>query len=226
MTFKEQGFEVIKNVISKEIADLCYEYLLQNSKVLDHLLETKYISPLNGLFGLQQDCQVPGAYATYGNVLMEILLLKLKPKVEKVLDTKLVENYAYARVYNEGNTLDRHKDRFSCQFSTTLHLGGGDWPIYIEPDETKGNWNKNLVYMPSDSNGVKIDLKQGDMLIYKGNVCEHWRDKLENEKCGQVFFHYTSVDHESAETNRLDGRPDIGLPGYFSNRIIRSPDTK
>lgn len=225
MTFEKQGFEVIKNIISDDVADLCYEYLLQNSKVLDALLEKKYISPISGLFGFPEDGQVPGAYSAYGNVLMEVLLLKLKPQVEKVLNKKLVENYAYARVYNKGNTLDRHKDRFSCQFSTTLHLGGGEWPIYIEPDESKGGWVKGI-YTPGDSDGVEINLNKGDMLIYKGNVCEHWRNKLENEHCGQVFFHYTSTEHEAAERNRLDGRPMIGLPSWYSKGVIQATDTK
>ena len=29
--------------------------------------------------------------------------------------------------------LKRHKDRFSCEISTTMNLAGDDWPIYLEP---------------------------------------------------------------------------------------------
>ena len=32
-----------------------------------------------------------------------------------------------------GDVLHRHKDRFSCEISTTLNLGGDPWPIHLEP---------------------------------------------------------------------------------------------
>jgi hypothetical protein len=34
--------------------------------------------------------------------------------------------------------LKRHKDRFSCEISTTMNLGGDDWPIYLEPSGEVG----------------------------------------------------------------------------------------
>jgi hypothetical protein len=33
---------------------------------------------------------------------------------------------------------NRHKDRFSCEISTTLNLGGDPWPIYLSPKENVG----------------------------------------------------------------------------------------
>ena len=43
--------------------------------------------------------------------------------------------------------LKRHKDRFSCEISTTMNLGGDDWPIYLEPSGETGK------------KGIKVDLK-------------------------------------------------------------------
>ena len=37
-----------------------------------------------------------------------------------------------------GDVLHRHKDRFSCEISTTMNLGGDDWPIYLRQ---KKCWN-------------------------------------------------------------------------------------
>ena len=34
--------------------------------------------------------------------------------------------------------LKRHKDRFSCEISTTMNLGGDPWPIYLEPSGEVG----------------------------------------------------------------------------------------
>ena len=34
--------------------------------------------------------------------------------------------------------LKRHKDRFSCEISTTMNLAGDPWPIYLSPNENVG----------------------------------------------------------------------------------------
>ena len=51
--------------------------------------------------------------------------------MEEVTGLKLYPAYTYARIYKKGDELKRHKDRFSCEISTTMNLGGDDWPIYL-----------------------------------------------------------------------------------------------
>ena len=63
---------------------------------------------------------------------METLLLACQPKMEKLTGIKLNPTYSYARIYKMGDELKRHKDRFSCEISTTMNLGGDEWPIYLE----------------------------------------------------------------------------------------------
>ena len=116
---------------------------------------------------------------------------------------KLYETYSYARIYKTGDVLERHKDRYSCEVSTTLNLGGDNWPIYLEPSGKKGK------------DGNKISLEQGDMLIYKGCEVEHWRETFSGVNCAQVFLHYNDASYEEAEKNRYDGRPFLGLPAWF-----------
>jgi hypothetical protein len=141
---------------------------------------------------------------------METLLLKLWPLMEKEIGFKLVPTYAYARLYKKGDELKRHKDRTSCEISTTLNLGGDAWSIYLEPDATKGIKTGNK-YIPSDSPGIKIDLEPGDMLVYSGCIFEHWREKFTGENCGQVFLHYNNVATQG-DQNKFDERPHLGLP--------------
>ena len=69
---------------------------------------------------------------------METLLLKCQPSMEKATGLKLYPAYTYARIYKKGDELKRHKDRFRCEISTTMNLGGDDWPIYLEPNPKKG----------------------------------------------------------------------------------------
>ena len=51
----------------------------------------------------------------------------------KKTEMNLIPTYSFTRLYEKGSILKRHKDRPSCQISTTVHLGGNEWPIYIDP---------------------------------------------------------------------------------------------
>ena len=118
--------------------------------------------------------------------------------MEKKAEQELIEMYSYCRIYKKNDVLYRHKDRTSCEISTTLNLGGDSWPIFLEPS---GEKNKK---------GIKVDLKQGDMLIYKGCELEHWREPFQGENNAQVFLHY-NVDSEEARKHKYDNRPFIGV---------------
>jgi hypothetical protein len=198
--FKKNKYLIIKKTISEELTDFCYKYFLLKRQVARTLFDKNYISQFETLFGVWNDQQVPETYSHYADIVMEILLLKVHPLMRKVTNLKLTPNYSYARIYKKGDVLERHKDRFSCEISTTLNLGGDLWPIYLEPS---GEKNKK---------GIKIILNPGDMLIYKGNELEHWREPFEGDHCAQVFLHYNNVETQGAEENLFDGRPHLGLP--------------
>ena len=196
MSFKKNNYQVIKGAISKELADFCYQYFLNKRKVARHLFDTQYISQFTEYFGVWNDTQIPETCSHYSDIVMETLLQKVKPVMEEQTEIKLTETYSYARIYKNGDELERHKDRYSCEISTTMHLGGDEWSIYMEPD-------------------IKVNLKQGDMLMYRGCDLEHWRTPFEGEDCGQVFLHYNDASSKDAKQNKFDGRPMIGLPAYF-----------
>ena len=213
MSFKKNKYTIIKKAIDPKIADFVYKYFLLKREVAATLFNSKYISPFTSYWGVWHDKQVPQTYSHYGDVAMETLLTEVKPIMEKTTGLKLIETYAYARIYKKGDVLHRHKDRMSCEISTTLNLGGDPWPIYLEPDETKGKHTDNG-YVSNNTKGIKVDLKPGDMLVYSGCILEHWRDKFEGENCGQVFLHYNNVK-TNGDVNKFDGRPHLGLPADF-----------
>lgn len=198
--FHKNNYIVIKNAISKELADFCYDYFLLKRQVAKTLIDLKYISPFVEYFGTWQASQVLNTYSHYADIVMETLLVKVKPLMEKKTGLKLNETYSYARIYKKGDILDRHKDRPSCEISTTLNLGGDHWSIFLEPS---GEINKK---------GVQINLKPGDMLVYKGCIVEHWREKFKGENCGQVFLHYINADNKEFTNHKFDGRRHLGLP--------------
>jgi len=196
-------YRIVKQAISKELSEFVYSYFLMKRNVARKFYNERYISPYNFDWGVWNDEQIPGTYSHYSDIAMETLLQKLRPSIEKETGLKLNETYSYARIYKKGDVLVRHKDRYSCEVSATLNLGGDSWPIYLEPSGELGK------------EGVKVDLEPGDMLIYKGCEVEHWREPFEGENCGQVFLHYNNTSGEKSEENKYDGRPFLGLPAWF-----------
>ena len=137
------------------------------------------------------DEQVPNTYSHYSDIAMETLLQEVKPVMQKHTGLKLSPTYSYARIYKKGDILKRHKDRPSCEISTTVNLGGDPWPIFID-----GTGSNNVIdeykniHKPGAPKGIKVNLKPGDMLIYSGCELEHWREPFQGQLCGQVFLHY------------------------------------
>tara|TARA_R100001163_G_scaffold51097_1_gene38501 strand:- start:58 stop:693 length:636 start_codon:yes stop_codon:yes gene_type:complete len=208
MSFKRNKYQVVKGIISRELADFCCAYFLNKRKVARFLFDHKFISPFTEYFGIWNDKQVPNTYSHYGDIVMETLLQRVQPVMEKNTSLKLLPTYSYARIYKKGDILARHKDRFSCEISTTLNLGGDPWPIYLDPTGKTGQA------------GVKVELDPGDMLIYSGCDLEHWREEFTGKDCAQVFLHYNKKGSKTAKENENDTRPFLGLPAWFKRFTI------
>ena len=99
------------------------------------------------------------------------------------------------------------------EISTTLYLGGDPWPIFLDPSGATSviDKSKNII-KPGAPNGIRVDLKVGDMLIYSGCELEHWREPFEGTVCSQVFLHYNHASGPFAQTNLYDKRPILGIP--------------
>ena len=217
MSFKKNKYTVIRQAISKDLATFVANYFNMQKQVYDTCRAHRYISPYETLLGYYEgvDEQIPNTYSCYSDIAMETLLLKCQPVMEKTTGLKLYPAYTYARIYKKGDVLKRHKDRFSCEISTTMNLGGDDWPIYLEPDPTKGGVKECIGYVSDNTKGVKVNLKPGDMLVYSGCELEHWREKFKGKECVQVFLHYNNRKTPSAKDNMFDKRPHLGLPSWF-----------
>jgi hypothetical protein len=208
MSFKKNKYTVIRQAISKDLATFIANYFCMQKQVYDTCKVARYFSPFESIIGEyeaseKEGGQIPNTYSQYANIAMETLLLKCQPDMEKATGLKLYPAYTYARIYKKGDELKRHKDRFSCEISTTMNLGGDHWPIYLEPSGKEGK------------KGVKVDLKPGDMLVYRGCELEHWREKFKGNECVQVFLHYNNRKTPGAEKNMFDRRQHLGLPSWF-----------
>tara|TARA_R100001086_G_scaffold135179_2_gene70354 strand:+ start:298 stop:957 length:660 start_codon:yes stop_codon:yes gene_type:complete len=217
-TFKNQKYLVIRKAVSKELCLFLYNYLLIKRQVTKTMFDYSYIPRIERDFGTWKDEQVPGNFSCYSDIAMETLMLKVQPIMEKHTKLQLYPNYTYMRIYEKGAELKRHKDRFSCEISTTLNLGGDPWSIYLEPNYNVGIPNDRDITIRSNNKGKKIDLKPGDMLIYLGQELEHWREPFQGNECAQVFLHYNNVKSKNAKENVFDTRKHVGLPSWFKGR--------
>jgi len=220
MSFKKNKYTVIRQAISRDLALFIANYFRMQKQVYDTCRQARYFSPFEQVLGYYegQNEQIPNTYSSYGNIAMETLMLKCQPIMEKTTGLKLDPNYTYARIYKKGDELKRHKDRFSCEISTTMNLGGDDWPIYLSPNENVGEPDGQNITAASKAKGVKVDLKPGDMLVYRGVELEHWREKFKGKECVQVFLHYNDRKTPGAKDNRFDKRPHLGLPSWFKRK--------
>ena len=218
MSFEQNKYQVIKEAIPKQLANFCYNYFLLKRDATKFMYDNNIVAE-TPLLGTWKDQQVPNVYSHYADMVMETLLVYVLPIMKQETGLDLVPTYSYTRVYEKGATLFRHKDRPSCEISTTLNLGGDPWPIYIDPtgenNVLKSQYTQKgeeVVLKPTAHKGNRVDLEPGDMLVYSGCDLEHWREPFEGNICHQVFLHYNHKNGQFGESNLFDKRKMLGLP--------------
>jgi hypothetical protein len=142
------------------------------------------------------DSQVTNSFAYYSALCFEALSLQLQPLMEEITGKKLYPTYTYARIYYNGATMAIHKDRPSCQFSATVNISidKDPWEIWFETL----NGEKKAVY-----------LWPGDLIVYKGDTLNHWRDAYQGQRQTQAFLHYVDK-FGNYRDYKWDHRPYIG----------------
>jgi hypothetical protein len=211
--FKKKKYQVIRQALAQELANFIFNYMMLQRDAVDFMMKHNKVNPANPFIGNRTDKQVPGCYTKYADWVMETLLMYMIPIMKAKTGMDLVPTYTYTRLYEKGNILRRHKDRPSCEISTTLHLGGDPWPIFLDPsggDYVIDEFKQTI--KPGAPKGVRVDLKVGDMLIYSGCELEHWREPFQGNICSQVFLHYNHANGPFAKTNLFDKRPMLGIP--------------
>jgi hypothetical protein len=148
------------------------------------------------------DQQVPKAKAILEHEIMfDTLLEYLWPLIEAIVQEELLPTYSYARLYSNGDILEKHVDRPACEVSVTLQLGKSHdycWPIFM--------------------GGTMYQLNEGDAVVYSGCDVEHWRNKCmgpEGYHSGQVFLHYVRKNGKYA-----DEYADKRNINFVKNRVL------
>ena len=119
--FTKNRYIVLRQVITKEVANFLLNYLIMKRTVAALLHRNN-----GGEHGM-------AAIGTF-----------------KITDQTIFPTYSYSRLYTNGHELKRHKDRPSCEISATVNLGGDSWPIFIEPSGKKNKKGKKVILKPGD----------------------------------------------------------------------------
>lgn len=189
--FQENQYIYIPQLISKDITNFLYNYYILKSCTNKNFSDEG---------GRENDGYMRYAY---GDVCSETLLGILNEKLSVITQKKLCPTYSYARVYLHGEILKPHLDRPSCQYSTTINIGGDPWSIYMG----KPNKDKELENGYSILN--EITMNPGDGVIYMGEDLVHWRNKFQGDHCVQVFCHYIDENGPHYPEWKYDKRKNI-----------------
>ena len=217
--FEENGWVKIDKFLTEDMINLLYHHVQLEAARLSYMEEIKNGTDENiiideRIHGTFTDTQAPGDFSKYGDPIFDTLLSVSLEKMQELTGKKLIPTYSYHRLYTTGTELKRHKDRPSCEISTTICLGydvsnvdantypDWDWPMYVGPQTGE-----------KGTKGMPIHMKPGDMLIYKGHVVEHWREPLWGNNHAQAFLHYNEKNGEFDIP--YDGRPLLGMPGKY-----------
>tara|TARA_R110000803_G_scaffold176170_1_gene238653 strand:- start:2587 stop:3171 length:585 start_codon:yes stop_codon:yes gene_type:complete len=134
----------------------------------------------------------------YSDPLIEVMLKQCLPVIEEQTGLELEPTYSFSRVYQEGEELEPHTDRPSCEVSATINVActGDIWPIWMQYE---------------NNDPVKCMLEPGDAVIYKGCEVTHWRRKLPKGQINvQFMLHYVDKNGPYAEY-KFDKREALGL---------------
>jgi hypothetical protein len=86
-------------------------------------------------------------------------------------------------MYTKFSDLPKHKDRPSCEISTTVNIAsdGTTWPIFMD--------------------GKPLHLESGDAAIYLGMELTHWREEFKGDWC----YNYASASASCGSSSEKSG---------------------
>jgi uncharacterized protein Veg len=159
---KDFKYKIIKNFLTLEEVETAKNYFIIRHRLNIDQFDEK-----------QMQSSTCDSY-WYADPLTESFLLSKRKKMEEVTQLELLPTYSYSRLYTYLATLEKHKDRPSCEISVTVMVdsSGEKWPIFMD--------------------GTELNLEPGDAAVYLGCEVEHWREAFQGDWHSQFFLHYVN----------------------------------
>ena len=186
---ESKKYTVVREALSQDVLALFNRYLY-----IKFFIKKDY-ETFGGKLSQKPDIVQPFSKYRYADPLVESLLDCLTHTARELTGVKnLMPSYSFLRYYENGQWLEKHADRPSCQYSATLPLMTADntpWAIYME--------------------GNEVNLNLGDMVFYKGQEAEHWRDPFKGKFQVQAHLHYVDADDPKYKEYVYDQREQLGI---------------
>ncbi len=113
-------------------------------------------------------------------------------ELEKILEMHLLKSYTCDTYYYGGSELKSHIDEDSCEISVSIQINGNSkdpWPLWFKL---------------SDYEESKVNLNNGDAVVYKGRDFQHWRGPLLSDSYHhQAYFHYVDSQGDFVQFGSL-----------------------
>ena len=155
---------LIPKVLSKEECSVLSEELF-------YLYDTKQT---------HNDNRCPISDAVYGAKLHKNIAYKLIQAIQQHTGVKLFLTFVYSRIYRKGEILKIHTDREECEYSVSVtlgHSGINSWEMFIKDYDDKIH---------------KFTPDIGDLIVFKGNSMNHWREQFTGEWQTQAIFSFVN----------------------------------
>ena len=188
-SLNSKGYCQVNNILHPQLKE--YLQISAQMLALDSLQEESNVNIIQTKTNYSQ--------SQYSSIIGENLLIFFTKIYSQISGKNLIPTYSFFRKYYQTNLLERHTDRPSCQYSATIQLDSSkdeSWPIFIQD-----KFNQE----------VKCETKVGDIIFYKGEEVEHWREELQYEYSSHLFLHGVDGDNPNYQPYGFDGRERLGI---------------
>lgn len=183
----KKTYIIVKTALSQDVCELLASYAILKASVKPNAKKDLLVN----------------VHREYGDLMMETLLAKFTPLIEKATGLELWPTLSFYYTYKNGNQLQKHKDRSSCQIVAGLCIGADD-----EFKNKNGTWP---LILNLDGKPEAIALDVGDIVIFKGSETEHWREAFTGSWFVSAIFGYVDK-HGPFAFQKFDQRSALGKP--------------
>jgi hypothetical protein len=202
--FENNGYVLIKDILTDE----AIEHFNNNITFTDETLKDKL------QFGRKHNNELGTS-----NVIIDFHNETLS-FYKRIIGAQFFKTYAFAMEYIKNAEVFPHLDLITNEVSsTTCYYDTGIYPLYICKDFIDNNYNsrytiKSSELIPEDKR-VKIDIRPGDIGIFKGRNHLHWREKLTEDIAVRAILTHYSYTQEGTE----EYKNKTSLPVPFENSV-------
>jgi hypothetical protein len=185
---------------SKELSDFFYknDYLLLKDILTD---EIKNYLKENITFNKHNALNDPRQFSRehHDEECSEIInnfFIIIKPFYEFILKKELTNFIGFSMKYNKDSNCKPHYDNYNMPISSTICFYNEEnisYPLYIDKSYFNNPHPFRMTIFDKagipEENKVKIDINEGDIVIFRGRNHLHWREKLPVKDYRAILCH-------------------------------------